>query len=340
MSVSPEALKAFARFGKAAELLVELEDNLFVKTDEYFSFQKLVFRIVEAREARLKKGRKEQKIAVMIGAAGSGKSRIAEEVINEYHALAEASGGREFGSRIISVIIPGRATVRETLVAILKVLEYEAKGAIREEDTLANTVMTHLKEHRVAAIHLDEAQDCGRFKTSDSVEAFTKRFRNFTQHKVWPVCLLMTATLEAKAMINHEETLTRRLRPIEIKPITFKKSCQQLRSALKQLLMDAKIDDPDKLFDEDEFIKILIHAAVGRFGVAMEMTIEAIGECVEDGSNEIEMGYFADAYAFRNDCDEELNPFVADDWSTIDTGKALQRYHARTQQRRRRTKIS
>jgi hypothetical protein len=125
-----------------------------------------------------------------------------------------------------------------------------------------------------------------------------------------------------------------------IKPITFKESGQQLRGAFKPLLADAEINGSDRLLDEDEFIKILIHAAVGRFGVAMELAIEAIGECVEDGSNEIEMVYFADAYAFRNDCDEELNPFVADDWSTIDTGKALQRYHARTQQRRRRTKIS
>jgi len=340
MTVSQEDLKAFERFGETAELLVELENNLFVKTEEYYGFRKRVFRVVEGREARLKAGRKEQKGAALIGPAGSGKSRIAEEVINEYHALTQASGGREFGCRIISVIVPGRATVRETLVAILKALGYKAKGNIREEDTLANTVMTHLREHRVAAIHLDEVQDSGRFKTSDSVETFSKRFRNFTQDQEWPVCLLMTATLEGRAMINHDPTLTRRLRPIEVKPITFKESCQQLRSALKQLLLDAKIYDPDNLLDEDEFIKILVHAAVGRLGVAIEMAIEAIGECVEDGNDEIEMGYFADAYAFRNDCDEELNPFVSENWSTIDTGKALQRYQAETQQRRRRAKTN
>jgi hypothetical protein len=183
MSVSAEDLEAFARFGKTAKLLVALESNFFVKTEAYVGFRERVFRVVEGREERLKAGRKEQKGAALIGPAGSGKSRIAEEVINEYHALAEASGGREFGFRIISVIVPGRATVVETLTAILKVLGYKAKGEIRKEDTLASTVMTHLKEHGVAAIHLDEVQDSGRFKTSDSIEAFSKRFRNFTQDK-------------------------------------------------------------------------------------------------------------------------------------------------------------
>lgn len=340
MTVSTKELEAFGQYGRTAELKVALEENLFVKTEIYYEFRHRVFGVVEDREAHLKAGRKEQKGVALIGPAGSGKSRIAEEVINEYHALAEASGGREFGCRIISVIVPGRATVRETLVAILKTLGYEATGGIREEDTLANTVMKQLKEHRVAAIHLDEVQDSGRFKTSDSVEAFAKRFRNFTQDKEWPVCLLMTATLEGKAMINHDPTLTRRLRLIEIKPITFKESGQQLRSTVKQLLADAKINDADSLVDEDEFIKILIHAAVGRFGIAVEMAIEAIGECVDDGRDEIEMGYFADAYALRNDCDEELNPFVSESWSTIDTGKAMQRYQAETQQRRRRVKTT
>lgn len=340
MNVSNAELEAFAQYGETAELKVALEVNLFVKTEIYFGFRDRVFRALEDREARLKVGRKEQKGAALIGPAGSGKSRIAEEVINEYHALTEASGGREFGCRIISVIVPGRATVRETLTAILKALGYRAKGGVREEDTLANTVMTHLKEHRIAAVHLDEVQDSGRFKTSDSVEAFAKRFRNFTQDKEWPVCLLMTATLEGKAMINHDPTLTRRLRPVEIKPINFKESGPRLRIALKQLLVDAKIEDGNNLIEEDEFLKILIHASVGRLGVLMEMAIEAIVECVDDGSNIIDMGYFADAYACRNDCDEELNPFVADDWSTIDTGKALQRYQAETQQRRTRRKTT
>ena len=95
------------------------------------------------REVRLQSGKTEQKGAALIRAAGCGKSRTATEVISEYHALAEASGDRDFGHRIVSIVVTGRASVGETL-----------------------------KEVKIAAIHLDEAQDVGRFKTSDSTQAF------------------------------------------------------------------------------------------------------------------------------------------------------------------------
>ena len=335
MTISERDLATFQEHGKTAAMLVSLEER-FVETDGYREFRKRVINVLEAREARLKAGKMEQKGAALLGPAGSGKSRIAAQVIAEYHALAEASGGREFGSRIVSVIVPGRATVKETLKEILRALGYPVKTS-RDEDYLTQLLVHQLKEQRIAAIHLDEVQDSGRFKTSDSIEAFSKRFRNLTQDKEWPICLIMTATPEGRAMINHDPTLTRRLRPMELKPMTFKTDGLLLRSSVKNLLTDARLGDAG-LLDQNEFIKILIHAAAGRFGVALEITIEAIGECVEDGSDVIDMGHFADAYSLRTDSDEELNPFVVENWSTVDTGTVLQRYEEDHRHRRRRPK--
>ncbi|PZX12828.1 TniB protein [Palleronia aestuarii] len=337
MTISDQDLAAFHQYGRTAAKLVSLERR-FVKTDAYREFRKRVISVLEAREARLKAGKMEQKGAALIGPAGSGKSRIAEEVIAEYHALAEASGGREFGFRIVSVIVPGRATVKETLKEILRALGYPVKTS-RDEDYLTQLLVHQLKMQRIAGIHLDEVQDSGRFKTSDSIEAFSKRFRNLTQDKEWPICLIMTSTLEGRAMINHDPTLTRRLRPMELKPMTYKTDGLLLRSSVEDLLIDASLDH-DGLLEQNEFIKILIHASAARFGVALEIAIEAIGECLEDGSDVIDMGHFADAYSLRTDSDEELNPFVVENWSTVDTGKVLQRYEEEYRHRRRRSKHS
>lgn len=67
------------------------------------------------------------------------------------------------------------------------------------------------------------------------------------------------------------------------------------------------------------------------------MAIEAIGECLEAGGSEMDMGHFANAYLLRMDCDDELNPFVAENWKTIDTLTALQRYEEDRKRRRRPT---
>ncbi|AMM87225.1 hypothetical protein [Martelella sp. AD-3] len=47
--------------------------------------------------------------------------------------------------------------------------------------------------------------------------------------------------------------------------------------------------------------------------------IEAIGECLGEKRREIDIGDFAETYAVRMDCDNEMNPFWAENWSVIDT---------------------
>jgi hypothetical protein len=335
MIVTDKDLAAFEQHGRTATLMVGLEKNTFVQTDEYLKFRDRLFEVVEAREARLNAGKFEQKGAALLGAAGCGKTRMAEEAINEYHALVVASGPRKFGNRIFSAIVPGRATVGETLKAIISALTGTAFAANRNDDYLTDLLVNLMKEAGIVAIHLDEAQDVGRYKTSDSIEVFSKRFRNLTQHREWPICLIITATTEGRALINHDQTLTRRLHPMEIRPITFANDAPILRKTIAGLLHEAEIGDTG-LLAQNEFIRILIHAAVGRFGVAIEMAIEAIGECFAAGNDTIDMSYFADAYEMRMGCDDELNPFVAENWKTIDTGQALQRYIEEKHSRRKR----
>lgn len=331
--VNAAALQAFNAMSAIEAQLVRLEDR-FEKTPTYDQFRLRVFRILASREARMVAGGGELKGAMLIGPAGAGKSRIVKEIINEHNALTTHAGDWKFGTRILSVVVPGRSTVKETLKAILRELGHPARGR-RDEDYLSSLVMTYLKDCEIAAIHLDEVQDSGRYKTKDSVDAFLKIFRNMMQHKEWPVCLIMTATPEARQLINSDRTIQRRLKPMEMRAMTFEDDGQSLRKTLKHLFDDADLADPGILLI-DEFIKILIHASAGRFGVAVEMTIEAVGECLADACGEIDMGHFADAYEMRMDCDEELNPFVSENWLVIDTLTALQRYEEERQVKRRR----
>jgi hypothetical protein len=333
--ISQDTVNDFNGSLDLADRLVRLEDY-FEKTLTYYRFRKRVFDVLAMREARLRTGKTEQKGAVLIGPAGAGKSRIASEIIKEHHALTKHSGNWRFGTRILSVVIPGRSTIKESLTAILKAIGYQVNGR-RDEAYLTALVTKYLKQYRIAALHLDEVQDSGRYKTKDSVEAFLKVFRNMMQDKEWPVCLIMTATPEARHLVNLDGPLQRRLRPMDMSPMTFETDEKVLRKTLMRLFQDAGISDTG-ILSLDEFIRILIHASAGRFGVAIEMAIEAIGECLCDGDDTIDMGHFADAYEIRMDCDEKLNPFVAEHWSVIDTLKALQRYEEERQVTRRRPK--
>jgi hypothetical protein len=307
----------------ASGIQADLE-GLFFPTDDFTKFNKRLFGVLEAREERLKRGLFEQKGAALIGPPGSGKSRMVREAIAGFHAVAEATGGREYGHQIISVVVPGRASVKDTSKEILRKFGYRVNGA-RDDDYLFQKVKELMKEYRIAGLHLDEVQDAGRYATTETMDGFAKRFRNLTQDEDWPVCLFLSATLEGRAFINHDSTLTRRLRPIEIRPMTLASEGRLLRDSVTALLQKSGFSDEIGLLEFDEFLKILMHAAAYRFGLAIEMTIEAIGEAIDDGSKSLQLDYFAGAYFLRTDCDDDMNPFMTPHWKGIDATKALAR---------------
>ena len=118
--------------------------------------------------------------------------------------------------------------------------------------------------------------------------------------------------------MNHGLTLARRLKAIEILPTTFRDDGPTLRLAVEMLLADVGLDDRG-MVAENGFMKILIHASAYRFGVAIELTIEAIGEAVSNKDQVIDMNHFADAYRLRMSCDDEVNPFISEQGNAIET---------------------
>ncbi len=78
-----------------------------------------------------------------------------------------------------------------------------------------------------------------------------------------------------------------------MRSLNFQTDGAVFRNAIRILLERAKLAPADELLAQDEFIKILFHAANYRFGVAMEITIEAIGECLGRKRREIDIGEFA-----------------------------------------------
>jgi hypothetical protein len=106
--------------------------------------------------------------------------------------------------------------------------------------------------------------------------------------------------------------------------MTYAQDAQLLRSSAAALVHRAGLADGG-LFDVSEFLEILMHASAYRFGIAMEMTIEAIDEAMSEGDREIGLDHFAGAYYLRMNCDDDLNPFMTQHWKAIDTTTAMDR---------------
>lgn len=305
------------------DIKATLEETFF-PTSQYLTFRERVFSVLEAREARLDKGLLQQKGAALIAPAGVGKTRLIKQAISEFETVAENTGGRKFGHKILSVVVPGRATVKDTSKAILRKLGYPVE-APREDDYLVRKLITLMEQNRYAGLHLDEFQDAGRHTTVENMLIFTKRFRNMMDDSQWPICLILSGTLEGKDFINLDPTLSRRLKPIEMLPISFASDGKVLRHAAAALFKKSGVQDALGLFEQNEFIKILIHASAYRFGVAIELIIEAIGAALMEREEAITLDHFAEAYFVRASCEDEQNPFMVPRWQHIDTSKVFDR---------------
>lgn len=320
--ITQEALSEMAAISATEGAKADLQQRFF-RTQAHEDFRKRIFHVLEAREKLMEIGVFEQKGAALIGPSGCGKSTMTAEIIREYEALAVATGGRKYGHKIISVIVPGKASVKDTCQAILQELGYPSNPN-RTEDYLIGSVRDQLEHRRIAAIHLDEVQDAGRHSNTETKDAFVKRFRNLSQKGPWPICLILTATPEGRDLINHDFTLTRRLRPIEILPMDPQAEAPAVCRVAKDLIARAGLTD-DGLVDVPEFTEILIHAAAYRFGLVVEMMVEAIGEALSDADTVINLDHFAAAYHVRMACDDQLNPFISEHWRGIDTTRAMER---------------
>ena len=170
-------LESFRQLRAKARSNVDLMDAYF-ETPDFVEFSDRVFSVLLEREEVLKNGLTKVEGAALIGPAGIGKTRMVKEIAANFKSLAEATGGLEFGSEIWSVTVPSRATVKETCELILHDMEYPISSA-RSEGYLVRLVVEKLQERRIAALHLDEVQDSGRYVTSESMKHFTGRFRNF-----------------------------------------------------------------------------------------------------------------------------------------------------------------
>lgn len=62
------------------------------------------------------------------------------------------------------------------------------------------------------------------------------------------------------------------------------------------------------------------------FGLVTELSLEAVGEAVNDGRKTLTIDHFADVYYARSNSDDDLNPFVSELWRTIDTRKTMDRW--------------
>jgi type II secretory pathway predicted ATPase ExeA len=271
------------------------------------------------RRASIKLGTKEEAECIaVVGAPGSGKTTAVDRLFEKCSGLAMPQAGSEI-AEVICMRIPSPATLKHVGTALLHALGYPLT---RDRPTafIWDQVRHLLRQRQTLFVHLDEAQDLHATKGATVRIDVVNTLKSLMNDKDWPVGLVLSGTPELVEMINSDHQFARRAHVVSLGAISWEADHENLRLVLERYTKKAGLSFAPDL-DLPDFERRLIHAGANEFGLTLKMFVMGIEEALLDGCPELRRAHFAEVYYRKAGCIPAFNPFVAEDYWTIDARK-------------------
>lgn len=295
----------------------------FVSNDRFDELAEQFDLLLYRRRADLEAGRQsEARGIVLTGNPGSGKSTAINRLFSRHVDLSVLSMDREQAD-IVSFQVPSPATLKFVGQSCLRGLGYPLSRD-RPANVIWQLVQHHLKQRRTLFMHLDEAQDLSPHRGTNEVQSVVNTLKSIMQNSEWPVGIILTGTGSLRALVNHDPQLSRRLLPIEFRPICWSSHGKSVKGVIRGYSKSASLMCSDEVL-KPELVKRLIHSGSEELGLVIELVISALEEALIREQSEITVDAFAQAFKRRSGCVDALNPFIAEDWRAMDARLLFQR---------------
>ena len=273
--------------------------------------------LLNRRRADLEIGaQNEARGIAIIGDSGSGKTTAARRLWATYPDLQAQQSGLE-KTEIVSLSLPSPANVNFVGYACLNVLGYPLQRD-RTSTIIWDMVHTNLRLRQTLVLHFDEAQDFSVNQNAREMQAMINTLKALMQNPTWPISIVLSGMPQLRDLINMAPQLARRFTSTQ-----FAKLDPVLDSGpiMKMVAGYAEAADMEVGLDlhERSFVRRLIHAASGEFGLTVELLLSAIEIALRAKQPQLSLPHFAQAFARRSGCVPDFNPFTREDYTAINT---------------------
>lgn len=295
--------------------------TMFYRHDRHTNLEAQFDRLLDRRREEIKQGvRAEARGIALIGTSGSGKTTAVDRLLSRHKDLLLPQEGQRQAD-VISFQVPSPATLKDVGMAVLSALGYPLQRD-RSAGIIWNHVRKLLQEREVLFLHIDEAQDLYTVKGDQALINVINTLKSLMQNKDWPVGIILSGMPKVGSMLNFDGQLARRFYPIELKPVSIASDDDLLHDVLSAYSAQAGLKLSTEIVTET-FLLRMIHSAAYEFGLIIEILIAAIEEALSAEVDVLEQHHFALAFRIRSGCVDGLNPFVIEDFLTIDPRKLL-----------------
>ncbi len=277
-------------------------------------------------------GRFEARGIIVVGDSRQGKSTEIDKILAQFNdGSTLMPNGRP--AKIVSCLLSGKVTWKSLGVEILETLGYPLKGQHRQTDIWPQ-VRKIAELQGVVGIHFDECQHVFSEKDSITNQKMLDSFKSLLKDQHWPLMLIFSGVPALAKHIKKEEQLAFLLRTVSFDGIDLSRKTDL--DELVQLVFSygdrAQLEFDD--FGMEDFLERLAFAACQRWGLVIELLIEAFGLALLKGDKVCKIDHFSEAFSNITSAPLGYSPFTMPNYQDhFDQGKLIEMYEKTRQKK-------
>ena len=218
---------------------------------------------------------------------------------------------------IVSVMLSGRLTWKDLGFHTLREgLGYPLRGRATQREVW-DYVLFQAREQGVVGIHYDECQHIFPRDNSNHRAIILDSFKSLLKQPGWPLMLILSGVNELREHVASEEQLAHLLRPIAFSEISLNREAdlQELHQLCHAYAEHARVDFSG--LGSIGFYRRLATACANRWGLVIEMLVDALVISIERGQTSLASSAFCAAFTRRTGLEDGFSPFSIDDYEEL-----------------------
>lgn len=259
----------------------------------------------------------EAKGLIVTGESRSGKTTEIEDLVNQFNDQKYILFD-DVPARIISCKLSGVVSWKDMGLNVLKELGFPFKN-FKTVPEIWMKVAEQVKLQGVIGIHFDECQHVFGKGSKVTNSIILDSFKSLAKQSGWPLILILSGVPDLLKFVVPYEQLNYLMTHVRFDLIDLDRKPSKEKGDLECMneicFHYADMIDIDfEPLSNRGFMERLCFAGANRWGLVIELVIEALTLCKLDDQSEISLKYFEEAFADKTGIPLGFSPFSDDDY--------------------------
>lgn len=276
---------------------------------------------------------------VVTAHSGAGKTRMLKRFLGQ-HPLVRDFGTED--SNFVHIDVPSPVNNKSLGLEVLRTMYPQRRGIAqpgkpsKTADARLSDIWTEVRDMAAEAgvwgLWIDEAHDLrnGGPMMHDILQSTIKRWM---AHEHRPI-IILSGTPSIEDIFKTRE-FRRRFLTVQSPQLQVSADTLHVRRMIAKYARHVDLGVDASLRG---FMPRLLHAGTYQLGWTLNVVIEAIRVALLEAAQNLSLDHFTESYGEIVQCDDRDNPFVANDWSGIDTVMQRGRQEPEPEPKKRRRK--